>query len=436
MKQSKDSKKQFPRNTIAWGLFLSLFILSSFFAWAEAQTVEELTGKINEKSADIEKIEMEIAKYRNQLSEIGKQKNTLASLIQQLDLTQKKLGADISLTQKKIDKTNLTIQSLTGEIGQKAESIDVNSEALAGGLRLIQEYDEHTLVETILSNEDFTSMWNDLDAMATLRESLSERIKNLKKIKGELEDTRNASIQAKAELTRLRTELGDQKKIVEGNKAEKNRILKETKNSEGAYQKLLKEQTARKAALEAEIRDYESKIKYILDPSSLPNAGTLSWPLENIYVTQMFGKTASSGRLYASGTHSGVDFRATVGTPVLAMADGVVGGVGDTDTTCPGASFGKWIFIEYENGLSSTYGHMSLNKVSAGQKVLRGEVVGYSGATGRVTGPHLHLTVYAPNGASVQTLPSKSCQGKTLTQPIAATNAYLDPMYYLPPYKQ
>jgi murein DD-endopeptidase MepM/ murein hydrolase activator NlpD len=114
------------------------------------------------------------------------------------------------------------------------------------------------------------------------------------------------------------------------------------------------------------------------------------------------------------------------------MADGVVGGVGDTDLTCAGASFGKWIFIEYSNGLSSTYGHLSLIKVAKGQRVRRGEVVGYSGATGRVT--HLHVTVYAAGAAKVQTLPSKSCLGRTLTQPLAAINAYLDPMQYLPPY--
>jgi murein DD-endopeptidase MepM/ murein hydrolase activator NlpD len=117
------------------------------------------------------------------------------------------------------------------------------------------------------------------------------------------------------------------------------------------------------------------------------------------------------------------------------MADGVVKGTGDTDLVCPGVSFGRFIFIEYSNGLSSTYGHLSLIKVREGQKVSRGEVVGYTGGTGRVTGPHLHVSVYASSSAvSVATVPSKSCPGKILKQPIAPTNAYLDPMYYLPLY--
>ena len=182
---------------------------------------------------------------------------------------------------------------------------------------------------------------------------------------------------------------------------------------------------------EKELRDYESELQFILDPSKLPNAGVLSWPLDSIFVTQEFGAKTGPHRTYTSG-HSGTDFRARTPLPVKAMADGIVKGIGDTDISCPGVSFGKWIFIEYNNGLSSTYGHLLLIKVVEGQKVRRGEVVGYTGGTGRSTGPHLHVSLYAGSAVSVATVPSKSCPGRILKQPIAATNAYLDPMYYLP----
>ena len=118
------------------------------------------------------------------------------------------------------------------------------------------------------------------------------------------------------------------------------------------------------------------------------------------------------------------------------MADGIVKGTGDTDIICSGVSFGKWIFIEYNNGLSSTYGHLSFVKVQEGQRVTRGEEVGYTGGTGRVTGPHLHVSLYVSSAVSIATVPSKSCPGRILKQPIAPINAYLDPMYYLPFYKK
>jgi murein DD-endopeptidase MepM/ murein hydrolase activator NlpD len=113
------------------------------------------------------------------------------------------------------------------------------------------------------------------------------------------------------------------------------------------------------------------------------------------------------------------------------MLSGTVIGTGDTDLTCPGASYGKWVLIKYNNGLASLYGHFSLIKVSKGQAVDTGDLVGYSGNTGYTTGPHLHLTVFAAAAVSVQNLPSKACSGRVYTIPVAAINAYLNPMDYL-----
>ncbi|MBP6908661.1 MAG: M23 family metallopeptidase, partial [Candidatus Pacebacteria bacterium] len=112
---------------------------------------------------------------------------------------------------------------------------------------------------------------------------------------------------------------------------------------------------------------------------------------------------------------------------------GTVLGTGDTDIACKGASFGKWVFIKYDNGLSSTYGHLSVISAKNGDRVEAGDVVGLSGNTGSSTGPHLHVAVYASEGVNVATVPSKSCGGKVFTQPIAALSAYLDPALYLPP---
>ncbi len=418
-------------------LFLSLIIVATLFLpifFTGAQTATELKSKIDQKEAEIEKLEAEIRSYQGQLNTLGQQKNSLSKSISELDLTRKKLNADISITQRKVDQTNLKIEALGGEISTKQGSINTATEAIALDLKRTNELEETTLVESLLSGEDFTTVWTDIDNMMSVREKIRENIRELREVKVELEDTRTDTIAAKNELTRLRSKLADQKKIVDQNTKEKNTLLAQTKNSEANYQKLVASQTAKKIALENELRSYESQLKFILDPKSLPGGRVLSWPLDAIFVTQLFGKTADSGRLYASGSHSGVDFRASVGTPVKSMADGTILGVGDTDLTCAGASFGKWVLVGHGNGLSATYAHLSLIKTAKGQKVSRGETIAYSGATGRVTGPHLHVTVYAADAVAVQTLPSKSCLGRTLTQPLAAINAYLDPMKYLPPY--
>ncbi|MDO8660192.1 MAG: peptidoglycan DD-metalloendopeptidase family protein [Candidatus Parcubacteria bacterium] len=414
--------------------FLSLLIIFIFLptVFSLAQNISELQQKISQKDSDIQQLEKEIVAYQIQLDGIGQQKNSLAKSIKELDITRKKLNADISVTQKKIDKTNLKIQSLSSDIKSKQSSITNDIESIRLQIRNTNEIEMNNVLETLLSEDDFTAMWNEVDNIATVREQIRKKIKELKQIKGELEDTRDETIKAKNELTVLKNKLSDQQKIIVQNTNEKNRLLKQTKNNEANYQKLLKNRIAEKDALEKELRDYESQLKYTLDPSKLPNKGIFSWPLDYILITQQFGKTVDAKRLYVSGSHGGVDFRATVGTPVKAMADGVVMGVGDTDRQCPGTSFGRFIFIKQDNGLSIAYGHLSLVRANVGERVSRGQIVAYSGNSGYSTAPHLHVTVYAPNAAEVKSIPSKSCPGRVLTQPIAPLNAYLDPLYYLP----
>jgi murein DD-endopeptidase MepM/ murein hydrolase activator NlpD len=421
MKQFVDYKTQF-KLLIVLGFLTFSFL---FFSKTFAQSVSEIRAQMEQKDADIAKLEREIAAYQAELNDISKQKNSLAGAIRELDITKKKLSTDIAVTQSKIDKTNLKIQSLGRDIGSKETSISISRRAIAQGIRETSEFEKTSIFETILSNNDFTEAWNDIENIVALREKTRENVLELQQVKTELEDTRQVTIDAKDELVTLKSQLSSQHKIIEQNVAAKNKLLAETKNNEASYQKLLLDRIAQKEAFESELANFEAQLKFIRDPSKLPKKGALAWPLEKIFVTSPFGPRAR-------GFHSGTDFRASVGTPVMAVADGVVGGVGDTDLCCPGASFGKWVFIEHNNGLSTAYGHLSLISARKGQKVKRGAIIGYSGNTGSSTGPHLHLTVYISSGVEVSSFASKSYPGKTLYQPIAAKDAYLDPMNYLP----
>ena len=416
-------------------LFSSIFLLILLLgpvSGVVAETAGDIRNKIDAKSAEIKRLEDQIKQYQGELETLSKQKNSLSSTLKELDITKKKLLADIAVTQNKIDKTNLTIQNLTSDIGDKEGAIRTSQASIAAGVKELSEIEGATFLEGLLTKDDFGVVWNDVENIISIRETLRENIKRLRQTKVALEDTRTVSIAAKNELTRLKSQLSDQEKVVSQNAKEKNKLLLETKNSEANYQKLVATETARKAAFEKEIRDYENQLKFILDPSKLPGPGVLSWPLDYIYVTQQFGAKTGPHRTYANG-HSGTDFRARTPVPVYAMADGEVMGTGNTDLACPGASFGQWVLIKYNNGLAATFAHLSLIKVSKGQKVSRGQTVAYTGSTGRVTGPHLHVSMYVASAVKADSIPSIACPGHILTQPIAPTSAYLDPMYYLPP---
>jgi len=85
--------------------------------------------------------------------------------------------------------------------------------------------------------------------------------------------------------------------------------------------------------------------------------------------------------------HAGIDIAAQFGTPIRAPADGIVikAGLGD--------GYGREIVINHGNGISTLYGHLSGFAVTAGERVRRGQVIGYLGDSGRSTGPHLHYEV-------------------------------------------
>jgi murein DD-endopeptidase MepM/ murein hydrolase activator NlpD len=87
--------------------------------------------------------------------------------------------------------------------------------------------------------------------------------------------------------------------------------------------------------------------------------------------------------------HQGLDFTAPQGTPIYATADGTVKEVGFTTS-----GFGNRVVINHGYGYETLYGHMYRFKARVGQRVKRGEVIGYVGNTGKSTGPHCHYEVH------------------------------------------
>jgi murein DD-endopeptidase MepM/ murein hydrolase activator NlpD len=87
--------------------------------------------------------------------------------------------------------------------------------------------------------------------------------------------------------------------------------------------------------------------------------------------------------------HAGMDFTAKSGTPIFATGDGIVE---KADNTASG--YGNHIVIRHGYGYETLYGHLSKYKVRRGQKVKRGDIIGYVGSTGRSEAPHLHYEVH------------------------------------------
>jgi len=113
-------------------------------------------------------------------------------------------------------------------------------------------------------------------------------------------------------------------------------------------------------------------------------------PLAGYSLTAQWGETSS----YWSTYHTGLDFAASSGTPLVSVARGEVTYVGYD------GAYGNKTEITLDDGTVIWYAHQTSQTVSVGQVVDPGELIGYVGATGNVTGPHLHLEVRVSDGSS------------------------------------
>jgi murein DD-endopeptidase MepM/ murein hydrolase activator NlpD len=423
------------------GMLISVSIFGGVHAsFAQQSEIEKLKGEIDERSSRLTEIEKEIANFKLELQKVGGEKNTLQKAINQLELERKKVQSDISYTQNKIGATDLILDKLSYEIVDTTETIGRNEFAIGETLRLLNIMDNDSIVEALLRHPNLSEFWMQIDELQEIRGVMGDRVKGLVSQKKLLEEKQGETSERREELLGLKKQYTDQNYVLSSNKTEKDKLLKETKNEEAEYQKLLKERETARAAILKELRDFESKLQFILDPNTIPPKGTVvfDWPVENVVITQLFGGTEFAkqnasvygGRPY----HPGVDFGAPRGTAIYAPLSGTVRATGNTDSVPGCYSWGRWTLIDHANGLATLYAHQSVQSVTPGQIVKTGDIIGYVGSTGYSTGPHLHFTVYAKAGVSVRKFNEikavTSCGAATT--PVAATDAYIDPMNYLP----
>lgn len=141
----------------------------------------------------------------------------------------------------------------------------------------------------------------------------------------------------------------------------------------------------RKAAAAARVTAaHEARVRADRAGAERRRLGSFVPPVDGSYISTSYGASSS---LWSSGHHTGADFHAAGGTSVHAVGAGTVVEAGW------GGSYGNNIVIRMSDGMYTQYGHLSVIGVSVGQSVTPGLQIGLSGATGNVTGPHLHFEV-------------------------------------------
>ena len=408
---------------------VSAILIGSLFG-AEttgAQSLDQIRAQIENHNKQIQDLEAEIAGYQRQLNALGGQKQTLQTSISSLDTQRAKLTTQIRSTQAKIDAQGLILEQLRFQINDSEETISLEKQVLAETVRKMSIADDTSLIEQLFSAESLTSAWTAADRIVSFKAAIRDHSINLAAIKEELEGQEEQVSESTRLLSSLSSDLSGQRGSLDATKAAKTQLLNQTKAQESQYEQLIAQKRAEAASFQSALFQLSSMLKQA-DTTAVPPAGvgTLRWPLDSIRVTQEFGRTSDSGRLYASGTHDGMDFAAAVGTPVRAALSGTVLEV--NHGAVQNCQYGKWVIVKHANGLATLYAHLSSIDVSKGGVVTSGQIVGSSGMTGYATGPHLHFTVYNSSALSFKQYTCRS--GPTVTIPIAPPNGYLNPRAY------
>lgn len=414
-----------------------------------AETLDELKQSIHERNGEIKRLEEEAKKFRQEIAVQQGRAKTLNGELARIDRLVKGLKNDITLTGRKIAAKELEIGVLGSEIAEKQASVERLQSGIGAAIRAVSYRDEEAMILVMAKRPNLSDFLQEFDHISTLQSKILGSIEALRLFRKALEEKKGEAEEKKSELEDLKVQLRDRTAIQEGEKRTRGDLLVATKNQEKKYQVLLLDYGKKRAALQDEINAIEDKIRVTIDPSLLPSrgAGVLDSPLsrpvlatcttsmkqdpQTNCLTQYFGYTAFAvaGGYNGSG-HNGVDFRAEVGAPVFAAEDGVITAAGDTDIGCRRASYGKWILVRHANNLTTLYAHLSGIGVSAGEQVRRGDRIGYAGMSGYATGPHLHFSVFATQGVRVENIRSRVC-GAIMIVPVAAVNAYLNPLDYL-----
>lgn len=363
---------------------------------------DDINDQVADASGDLAradaKVEAAISKLDNAREKLPAARQELAAA--QTDLAtsqQRKARADVqvaeaiaAVAQAKQDlaKMEQQIAFLEARIGRMAREVYTN-----GG--------EPSEVEVLLDSEDpgdFATRLAALRSIAAgnnntlldLESARAQLATQLAKVKALEEKAKAAADEAEREVAaaaEAKARADAAKATVDGLIADRASALRDAKSRKAAVRKQYDKLKAEQDRIAAIARAAAAKST---GPGSLPSSigpSGLAWPVTGAPLVQGVGPRVHPVYGYRS-CHTGIDIGAGSGAPIQSVADGIVVSVAS------GGPYGNHTVVQHADGISSMYAHQASFAVSQGDRVKRGEAIGYVGSTGWVTGPHLHFEIH------------------------------------------
>ncbi len=375
---------------------------SSTVSAATSSAADDLQSQINQKTQQLNTVKQQLTTTQTTLKTVQQQKTTLQQQIKSIQGNITVLNLGVKADQVHAEQLGLQVQQLQGDIVQITAEIDAKKGAIASLLQSLQRNDttNGNLLAIFLKNGDLATSAMEAQGVLNLQGQLSSDIGSLTDLENDYNSKIQDGLTKKQGIQQDQVDLQSKMTIAQQEAQQQADLLASTKNKESVFQQQLTDLQKQQEEIDAQIEALDSALRAKINPNSIPNAvaGILLVPIAGetkADITQGYGATSFAKNGYKGQWHNGVDLAASIGTPVLAAADGTISGVGNNDAYCPHQQYGKYITINFNNNLTGVYGHLSLQSVKVGDVVKRGQVIGYSGRTGYATGPHLHFTIFA-----------------------------------------
>ncbi len=407
-------------------------------------TADELDDAkaLEEQNAEFEK---QISEEQGKIAELEANIGTLQANIEALDAEIEKIEGIIEDYRNKqaekqavVDELNSQIEAMEADIVQKENDIADQYGFMKKRIRFMYENVNENYIEAIFSSRTFSEAVQKVEYLLEVtnyNRRMMEKIKGLKvevqENKGAVEKQRNEVQVQIEELESLKAAEAANEELLAQARALKEEELETVKGELYDIEVAIAEMTAaiesNREAIENYKAEYDARMereaeerrqkaleearqKLIEEGGSeedfdeekfneeyIPTGdGGFCWPLPSGYtsVTSWYGYRGDDEDVMALGSgdgftyHNGIDFNAGVGTPIYAVQGGIV----EVVDYMPGG-FGNYIIIYHGDGIYTHVHHLSDFAVSEGEVVTQGQLIGYVGATGACTGPHLHFGV-------------------------------------------
>ena len=352
---------------------------------AEIDALKENASALSGEKADIQK----------QLDALKDDKAAALDQISLLDDQNEITRQEIANTEAIIADYEALIAQTQAELEAAEAQEEQQYEVFLKCLRAMEEGGTISYWSVLFKAADFADLLGRLDAANEIVEYRQEVIDELRRLQQEISDKKAALESQLADQEAAKAELEQRKAELEAQLAKAQELAEALEAGISEYEESLEAMAAEEARIQQQIKDKEAELAASLGPAT---AGGYIWPVTTSKrITSPYGTRWHPVYQYYK-THNGVDIGGVGYTSsVLATKAGVV------IISQKSSSYGNYVFISHGTGNTTLYAHMSSRKVSVGDTVTQGQVIGITGSTGVSTGPHLHYEI-TENGSRVDPL--------------------------------